>query len=199
MTKFVGTPLRGIAFSTVSDEAISARVNNDEYSRVRIDAGGRLNWSSGSATFDTNLFRDSANMLQTDDAFKAALGVVTLTTAGVPAAVLPDGAIAIDNTNNRLYFRSNSTWLVAQGGATVSSASPETPLEGSLWFDIDDDTLYVREGNSWVATGGGGSSVTVSDTAPTAGLSEGDLWFESDTGRTFVRYDSFWVEIGGIA
>ena len=199
MTKFVGTPLRGIAFSTVSDEAISARVNNDEYSRVRIDAGGRLNWSSGSATFDTNLFRDSANMLQTDDAFKAALGVVTLTTAGVPAAVLPDGAIAIDNTNNRLYFRSNSTWLVAQGGATVSSASPETPLEGSLWFDIDDDTLYVREGNSWVAAGGGGSSVTVSDTAPTAGLSEGDLWFESDTGRTFVRYDSFWVEIGGIA
>ena len=82
MTRFVGTPLRGISFSTVSDEAISARVNNDEYSRVRIDAGGRLNWSSGSATFDTNLYRDSANMLQTDDAFKAALGIVTLATAG---------------------------------------------------------------------------------------------------------------------
>lgn len=197
MTKFVGTPLRGIAFSTVSDEAISARVNNDEYSRVRIDAGGRLNWSSGSATFDTNLYRDSANMLQTDDAFKAALGVITLASAGAPTAVLPDGAIAIDNTNNRLYFRSNSTWRVAQGGATVSSTSPETPLEGSLWFDIDDDTLYVREGNAWVTTGG--SSVNVSDTAPTTGLAEGDLWFESDTGRTFVYYDSFWVEIGGIA
>jgi hypothetical protein len=196
MTRFVGTPLRGIEFSTVSDETFSVRVNGDNYARVRIDAGGRLNWSSGSATFDTNLFRDSANMLQTDDAFKAALGIVTLTTAGAPEAVLPDGAIAIDNTNNRLYFRSNSNWLAAQGGATVSSEAPGSPIEGSLWFDIDDDTLYVREGNSWVTTGG--SSVTVSDAAPTAGLAEGDLWFESDTGRTFVRYDSFWVEIGGI-
>lgn len=197
MTKFVGTPLRGVGFSTVSDEAISARVNNEEYSRVRIDAGGRLNWSSGSATFDTNMYRDSANMLMTDDAFKAALGVVTLATAGAPSVTLPDGAIAVDNTNSRLYFRANSNWLVAQGGATVSSASPTTPLEGSLWFDVDDDTLYVREGNSWVTTGG--SSVNVSDTAPTAGLAEGDLWFESDTGRTFVYYDSFWVEIGGIS
>lgn len=115
MTKFVGTPLRGIAFSTVSDEAISARVNNDEYSRVRIDAGGRLNWSSGSATFDTNLFRDSANMLQTDDAFKAALGIVTLTTIGAPTSALPDGAIAVDTQNDILYFRSNSVWTEVSG------------------------------------------------------------------------------------
>jgi len=197
MTKFVGTPLRGVDFSTVSDEAVSARVNGDTHPRLRIDAGGRITWSSGAATGDTNLFRTSENLLFTDDAFQAALGVITLTTAGVPAAVLPDGAIAIDNTNNRLYFRSNSTWTVAQGGATVSSESPETPLEGSLWFDTDDETLYVREGNSWTSTGG--SSVSVSDAAPTVGVYEGDLWFESDTGRTFVRYDSFWVEIGGIA
>ena len=138
--------------------------------------------------------------MYTDDAFHAALGLITLTTSGIPTSTLADGAIAVDNTNNRLYFRSNSTWRVAQGGATVSATSPENPLEGSLWLDTDDDTLYVREENSWVPAGGGGStSVTVSDAAPTDGLEEGDLWFESDTGRTFVRYDSFWVEIGGIA
>jgi hypothetical protein len=120
MTRFVGTPLRGIEFSTVSDETFSVRVNGDNYARVRIDAGGRLNWSSGSATFDTNLFRDSANMLQTDDAFKAALGIVTLTTIGVPSAVLPDGAIAIDTQNDTFYFRSNSLWQEISGGGALS-------------------------------------------------------------------------------
>lgn len=151
MTRFVGTPLRGISFSTVSDEAISARVNNDEYSRVRIDAGGRLNWSSGSATFDTNLFRDSANMLQTDDAFKAALGIVTLTTAGAPTATLPDGAIAIDTTNDTFYFRSNSSWQEVSGGGGITTGdvdggdSPydilEAEVENYIQFEFDGEGL----------------------------------------------------------
>lgn len=142
MTKFVGTPLRVISFSTVSDEAISARVNNDEYSRVRIDAGGRLNWSSGSATFDTNLFRDSANMLQTDDAFKAALGIVTLTTAGAPTAALPDGAIAIDTTNDIFYFRSNSSWQeVSGGGITTGDVDGGNDLAEILEAEV---TNYIQ-------------------------------------------------------
>ena len=150
MTRFVGTPLRGISFSTVSDEAISARVNNDEYSRVRIDAGGRVTWSSGSATFDTNLFRDSANMLQTDDAFKAALGIVTLTTAGAPTVTLPDGAIAIDTTNDTFYFRSNSSWQeVSGGGITTGDVdggdSPydilEAEVENYIQFEFDGEGL----------------------------------------------------------
>jgi len=99
MTKFVGTPLRGIEFSSPSDEAISARVNSDAHPRIRIDAGGRLTWSSGALTGDTNLYRISANTLYTDDVFQAALGLVTLTTSGTPVAALPNGALAVDTTN----------------------------------------------------------------------------------------------------
>lgn len=116
MTRFVGTPLRGIEFSSPSDEAISARVNGDNYPRVRIDAGGRLTWSSGEATGDTNLYRLSANTLYTDDAFQAALGLITLTTTGEPTASLSDGALAVDTTNNKFYFRSNSQWQEVSGG-----------------------------------------------------------------------------------
>lgn len=116
MTRFVGTPLRGIEFSSPSDEAISARINGDNYARVRIDAGGRLTWSSGSATGDTNLYRLSANTLYTDDAFQAALGLITLTTTGAPTASLSDGALAVDTTNNKFYFRSNSQWQEVSGG-----------------------------------------------------------------------------------
>ena len=122
MTKFVGTPLRGVDFSSVSDEAVSARVNGDTHPRLRIDAGGRITWSSGEATGDTNLFRTSANLLFTDDAFQAALGVITLTTAGAPSAALPDGALAVDTTNTKLYFRSNSLWNEISSGLLSGDA-----------------------------------------------------------------------------
>jgi hypothetical protein len=196
--KFV-TPITIKQLASAGSDALTVFLNGEVYGRVKLEAGGRLSWSDGTGTYDTNLYRDGANTLATDDIFKAITALVSPTTEGAPSVNVPDGAVAVDNTNNRLYFRSNSTWRVAQGGATVSATSPENPLEGSLWFDIDDDTLYVREESSWVPAGGGGASVTVSDSAPTDGLEEGDLWFESDTGRTFVRYDSFWVEIGGIA
>lgn len=72
MTKFVGTPLSGKDFSSPSDEAVSARVANDDHPRFRVDAGGRITWSSGSAAGDTVLYRDGADVLKTDDTFKAA-------------------------------------------------------------------------------------------------------------------------------
>lgn len=122
MTKFVGTPLRGVDFSSVSDEAVSARVNGDTHPRLRIDAGGRITWSSGEATGDTNLSRTSENLLFTDDAFQAALGVITLTTAGVPSTALPDGALAVDTTNTKLYFRSNSLWNEISSGLLSGDA-----------------------------------------------------------------------------
>jgi hypothetical protein len=117
MTRFVGTPLRGIEFSSVSDEAISARVNLDAHPRIRIDAGGRLTWASGSAAGDTNLYRISANTLYTDDVFQAALGLITLTTNGTPSSILSDGALAVDTTNNKFYFRSSSQWQEVSTGA----------------------------------------------------------------------------------
>lgn len=116
MTRFVGTPLRGIEFSSPSDESFSTRVNLDAHARIRIDAGGRITWSSGSAAGDTNLYRISANTLYTDDVFQSALGLVTLTTNGTPTTALPNGALAVDTTNNKFFFRSNSTWTEVSGG-----------------------------------------------------------------------------------
>jgi hypothetical protein len=120
MTRFVGTPLRGIEFSSPSDESFSTRVNLDAHARIRIDAGGRLTWSSGSAAGDTNLYRLSANTLYTDDIFQAALGLVTVTSLGAPVSSLPDGALAVDTTNNKFYFRSNSAWQEVGGAGLLS-------------------------------------------------------------------------------
>ena len=149
MTRFVGTPLRGIEFANAGDEAVSVRVNNDSVARFRVDAGGRLTWSSGSATGDTNLYRTSANTLYTDDVFQAALGLVTLTTSGAPTSALPDGAIAVDTTNNKFFFRSSSSWTEISSGL----------LSGDVDGGILSPEIYEAEVTNYVIIGFDGGAV----------------------------------------
>lgn len=203
MTRFIGNPLKGIAFANAGDEAISVRLDGDNFARVRIDAGGRITWSSGSISGDTVLYRDSANLLKTDDAFQAAGGVITLTTTGAPTATLADGAIAVDTSNDAFYFRSNSTWQQVSGGGasvTVSDTAPASPDEGDLWYESDTGDIYVYYDGVWVDVGGASvANIAMSDTAPSNPVN-GDFWFETDTARTFVYYDdgtsTQWVEVG---
>lgn len=161
MTKFVGTPLRGFDFSTVASEALSARVSSDSVPRIRIDAGGKITWGSGSAAGDTNIYRSSENTLTTDDVFVATGGMVTLTTNGAPNASLPNGALAVDTTNHVFYYRSNSTWTQVSAGegggganVTISSTAPADPDNGDLWYNNVSNLLYIRDGGSWDTVSG---------------------------------------------
>lgn len=176
MAKFIGTPIRGTDFASVSDEAISAKVASDTHARIRIDAGGRLTWGSGSSSGDINLYRDSASVLATDDILRAVSGLVTLTTNGTPTEALPNGAIAIDTTNNVFYYRSNDTWnqVTADGGnasLTVSDTPPLEPESGDLWFESDTGKTFVYYDSFWVEVGESGGYVlaeSISGNAATA-------------------------------
>jgi len=161
MTKFVGSPLRGFDFSTVDDEALSARVHSDTVPRIRIDAGGKITWGAGDAAGDTNIYRSSANTLTTDDVFVATGGMVTLTTNGVPNSALPNGALAVDTTNHVFYYRSNSTWTQVTGGGgggnanvTISSTAPADPENGDLWYNNVSNLLYIYDSGSWDTVSG---------------------------------------------
>ena len=127
MAKAFKTSITIDGASTAASEALSIKVTGDTESRVIIDAGGKLTWGSGSATGDVTLYRTSANSLKTDDTFIAAGGLVTKTYTGTPADTPPDGATAVDTTNNKFYFRSSSGWRNigtsesnADGGTAVS-------------------------------------------------------------------------------
>jgi hypothetical protein len=152
MTKFIGTPLRGIEFANPGDEAISSRVSGDTQPRLRIDAGGRITWSDGTSSGDTVLFRSSANSLTTYDSLTASAGLITLTTNGVPNAALPNGAIAIDTTNHVFYFRSNNEWLEVSGGATVTvdDSPPLDPEIGDLWYSSLELELFIYYSDAWI-------------------------------------------------
>jgi hypothetical protein len=66
--------IRAIKFNTSSDNAIEVAPSSSATPNFIIDASGKLSWSSGSATADTTLYRDSANVLKTDDSFDIASG-----------------------------------------------------------------------------------------------------------------------------
>lgn len=148
MTKFVGKPLRGVEFATPSDEAFSTRVTTDPHARIRIDAGGRITWSSGAETGDVTLYRSAVDTLTTDDVLKATGGVVTLTTNGAPVAALADGAIAVDTTNDALYIRSGGEWIQVQ---TSLSLDELTDVDLSTAPNDGDFLSYDSSASAWVA------------------------------------------------
>jgi len=64
---------------------------------------------------DANLYRNSADVLKTDDALVVADALTPKVFSGAPTDggflhTPPNGTIAIDNTNSKLYVRINGTW-----------------------------------------------------------------------------------------
>lgn len=158
MTKVVGTPLRGIDFNSPSDEAVSARISGDNYPRIRIDAGGRITWSTGSITGDTKLYRSDSETLLTEGYFSASAGIITRAMSGSPTFSAPEGTIIVDTSSDALYIRSNSQWVQSSGSGganvTVSDTAPAEPEIGDLWFDSTDATTYIYYDSFWVDING---------------------------------------------
>jgi len=125
-------------FASASSLAVEVGVTAESEARLKVDAGGKLTFGDGSTAGDTTLYRSAADTLKTDDVFQAASGVVTLTTAGAPSASIANGALAVDTTNDALYFRSNSTWnevttipvSIDGGSATAIYDGPDDVLDG---------------------------------------------------------------------
>lgn len=62
-----------------------------------------------------------------NETLTATNGIITLTSAGAPAAALADGAIAVDTSNDTFYYRSNSTWQEVSG-TTITSSTTDAAL-----------------------------------------------------------------------
>jgi len=155
--KFI-VPISIKQLASAGSDALTVFLDGEVYGRVKIEGGGRISWSSGSGVYDTNLYRDSANTLATDDVFKAIAGIVTQTNAGVPTSPLPDGALAVDTVNDSLYFRSGGEWLEVASNSTsvIIQANPPTGQdEGTLWLDTDTLSLSIFYNSEWVTVSGG--------------------------------------------
>ena len=63
-------PITVKQLSSASSDAVTVFVDADTYARLKVEAGGRLVWGSGTVAGDVNLYRDEADVLRTDDTFK---------------------------------------------------------------------------------------------------------------------------------
>jgi hypothetical protein len=203
MTRFVGTPLRGIEFSGPSDEVFSARVNEDTQPRIRIDAGGRITWSSGTVAGDTVLFREGDNSLATYDLFTASAGLVTVTTQGAPTAALPSGAIAVDIQNDQFYFRSNGQWKTVESGGNatviIQSEPPIGQPEGTLWLNTDTLILSIYYDGIWEPVSGESELADLTDVS-LSDLQDGQiLKYSSASAVWYNEYEAIQNVDGGTA
>jgi hypothetical protein len=191
-------PITVKQLTSTGSDAITVFIDADVYARLKLEAGGRITWGPGSGAGDTNLYRDSANVLKTDDTFKAnALFVNDI-------QIDPSGA-SVDHVlkyNGTKFVSASATFGGGGGGAsvTVSNTAPVGPVIGDLWFDSTSAKMFVYYDSYWIEIGnpGVGQKVTVSSSAPPTPV-QGELWFDSDDGTTYIYYNSVWIEIGATA
>ncbi len=126
--------LRARKFTSVSDTAVEIGISDPVTGATpnfTIDAGGRLNWSSGTSAADTNLYRSASNVLKTDDSFDVASG----------HTYKIDGADVL--TANSLGSGVTSSSLTSVGTLSSLSVSGRT------------DVAEIREAVSSVSISGG--------------------------------------------
>lgn len=179
---FSGTPnFTGVLQSTQSlstNVAIGAIVSADTFDRFRIYGSGLHEWGSGALARDTNLYRNAANELKTDDAFTA---VGTFTSAPTSTSVDAFAAnLPTSTTGDLLNLRVNSAIQAAMdstgmfriyGGNAPTSYVPVVSGGGTATFTTNAG-YYWRLGKMvyfsvYVVVNAAGSGAgTVSITAP---------------------------------
>lgn len=80
--------------AAATDGALGFRVTGDAHSRLDIRANGQLEYGSGSAAGDTDLYRNASGELKTDTSFTAA---GNLTVAGAQLLAGGSGVIGVNN------------------------------------------------------------------------------------------------------
>lgn len=141
-------PTVHVTAQTAADSVVGIDVTADADDRLTIDSNGKLNWGSGAAAQDTDLYRNAANELKTDDNFTSTIslslggsqlvaggvGVLGLNNAGTaPTSTPSGGAVA--------YAKSGSVkWRGADGAdyqtgsniSFVAAAGVSIPTTGVI-------------------------------------------------------------------
>ena len=179
--------------SSAGSDGLTVFLDQESFARLKVEAGGRITWGDGAGAGDTNLYRDSASVLKTDDTFKAAGLFVAGTEIDTNGATLGDALVY-----NGTKFVSAS---VAAGGGnaslTVSDTPPLGPDEGDLWFESDSGKTFVYYDSFWVEVGSGGSTSTPEYLS---GLN--DVAFSTLANGDFLRYNgsaSVWTNDATVA
>lgn len=107
--------------SVATNTLLWSDVTGDTNPRLQADHNGKIVWGPGNATGDTNLYRDAADSLKTDDKLTAAQVVV--------------------GANPGMAFASGT--LASRPTATTANA-------GLMYLATDTAVIYISSGAAWV-------------------------------------------------
>ena len=161
-------------FSTAADTAVEISPSSSATPNFTIDAGGKLNWSSGSANADTNLYRSASNVLKTDDSFSVGSGqtykidgddILTSTSLGstvISSSLTSVGTLSSLNAatptfSGPLTSSGTSTFsgsLISSGTLTAATPSFTGPSTFTGRTDISEmrETIYPSSVSGGVLT-----------------------------------------------
>lgn len=155
-----------------SDRAVGLKVTGEVQDRHNMTIAGLHQWGNGAGGLDTNLYRNGANVLASDDSLS--LIAAATTTDALMVRVSGDAEPqCVINGNGRLEFGGGATPVdvaLFRDGSTRLHTINSFVTEGDLIIDVVGNGLSVKEGSN--ATAGSatlvGGTVTVSTTAVTA-------------------------------
>lgn len=158
--------IRARFFNTVSDTALDIGLKDEVNPKLQIDAGGKISWGAGDAfAVDTNLYRDEANVLKTDDTFKALSlfvdGIEIDPTGATTGEVLKfDGTKFVPDTD--ATGEAGALNITDLSDVTITSASSGDFLKfnGTAWVN-DPVDLGTDTAGDYVQSITAGTGVTV--------------------------------------
>ena len=170
--------IKALKFSTSADTAVEIGPSSSATPNFSIDAGGKLNWSSGSATADTNLYRSSANVLKTDDSFDVASGQTykingtdVLASTSLGSSVVSSSLTSVGSlTGLTAATPSFSGPLTSSGAATFSSnltvtgnltVNGTTTTVNSTTLTVDDKNIELGSVDTPTNTTADGGGITL--------------------------------------
>ena len=130
-------PITVKQLTSASSDAVTVYVDADTYARLKIEAGGRLVWGSGSGTGDVNLYRDGADVLKTDDTFKT------------PTLFVDNIEIDTTGATSNQVLKFDGTKFVPGTASTVGSIDD---LSDVVITAAVDGQILVFNGTNWVNT-----------------------------------------------
>jgi hypothetical protein len=167
--------------SSAGSDGITVFLDQESFARLKVEAGGRITWGAGAGAGDTNLYRDEANVLKTDDTFKAAGLFVAGTQIDTTGATVGDALVF----NGTKFVSASVSSGTGNASLVVSDTPPVGAEEGDLWFESDTLQTFVYYDLDWVPVGI--TSVNSLDEI-------GDVSLSSlTTGQILVYNGSAWV------
>jgi len=130
-------PITVKQLTSAGSDAITVYVDADTYARLKVEAGGRLVWGSGSGVGDVNLYRDSADVLRTDDTFK------------VPTLFVDNIEIDTTGATSNQVLKFDGTKFVPGTASTVGSIDD---LSDVVVTAAVNGQILVFNGTNWVNT-----------------------------------------------